>query len=98
MISVSQLINDKKNPAANQFVIVGNDGVYFQSYDSVIAQKNYSDGKIYLSPNWDFSKTTLKHLYIFLRDYTYYGVNSKKDVKEWIKKGKFVEVKGIELV
>ncbi len=98
MISVSQLINDKKKPTANQFVIVGEHGVYFQSYDSVIAQKNYNDGKIYLSPSWDFSKTTLKHLYIFLHDYTRFSVNSKKDVEYNIKNGNFVEVKGIELV
>lgn len=97
MISFSQLINDKGNPAANQFVINADNGVYFQSYDSVIAQKNYSDGKIYLSPSWDFSKTTLKHLYIFLRDYTRFSVNNKKDVEYNIKNGNFVEVSGIEL-
>jgi hypothetical protein len=98
MISVSQLINDKNNPAANQFVIVGEQGVYFQSYDSVIAQKNNNDGKIYLSPSWDYSKTTLKHLYIFLRDYTRFSVNSKKDVEYNIKNGNFVKVSGIELI
>ena len=98
MISISQLINEKGNPAANQFVINGNAGVYFQSYDSVIAQKNYDNGKIYLSPSWDYSKTTLKHLYIFLRDFTRYGVYSKKDVENYIKKGDFVEVKNIELI
>lgn len=98
MISVSQLINDKGNPAANQFVIVGEQGVYFQSYDSVIAQKNYNDGKIYLSPSWDYSKTTLKHLYIFLRDYTRFSVNNKKDIEYNIKNGNFVEVSGIEII
>ena len=98
MVSISQLINDKGNPSINQFVIVGEQGVYFQSYDSVIAQKNYSDGKIYLSPSWDFSKTTLKHLYIFLRDYTRFSINNKKDVEYNIHNGNFVEVKGIELV
>ena len=98
MISVSQLINDKKNPAANQFVIFGEQGVYFQSYDSVIAQKNYDDGKIYLSPSWDYSKTTLKHLYIFLRDYTRFSVNNKKDVEKGIKEGNFVEVNAIDII
>jgi hypothetical protein len=97
MFSVSQLINDKGNPAANQFVINADEGVYFQSYDSVIAKKNYSDGKIYLSPQWDYSKTTLKHLYIFLRDFTAYHINCKKDIENKIKEGTFIEVKAIEL-
>ena len=46
MIKVSQLINDKNNPAANQIIIEVNKGVIFQSYDSVIAFYNKNDDKV----------------------------------------------------
>lgn len=55
----------------NQFVILGNNGeIEFQSYDSRIAKINKS-GTLELSIKWDYSKTTLKHLYIFLEKYLY---------------------------
>ena len=88
---VAQLINDKNNPAANQFVVIGENATYFQSYSSVIVKKPDNDDKIYLAPDWDYSKTTLKHLYIFLRDYTRYHVSNKKDIENYIKQGVFVE-------
>ena len=55
----------------NQFVIFGDDGeVEFQSYNSRIAKIN-KNGTLELSIKWDYSKTTLKHLYIFLEKYLY---------------------------
>lgn len=61
MIKVSQLINDKNNPAANQIIIEVNKGVIFQSYDSVIAFYNKNDDKVYVTKDWDYSNTTRKH-------------------------------------
>lgn len=53
----------------NQFVILGNNGeIEFQSYDSLIARIN-KNGTLTLSSRWDYSRTTLKHLYIFLDKY-----------------------------
>ena len=53
----------------NQFVILGNNGeIEFQSYDSLIARIN-KNGTLTLSSRWDYSRTTLKHLYIFLDRY-----------------------------
>jgi hypothetical protein len=55
----------------NQFVILGNSGeIEFQSYSSRIAKIN-KNGSLELSSRWDYSKTTLKHLYIFLDRYFY---------------------------
>lgn len=55
----------------NQFIILGDNGeIEFQSYDSRIAKINKS-GSLELSSRWDYSKTTLKHLYIFLDKYFY---------------------------
>lgn len=55
----------------NQFIILGDNGeIEFQSYSSRIAKINKS-GSLELSSRWDYSKTTLKHLYIFLDKYFY---------------------------
>ena len=80
---VQQLINDNGNPAANQFVIKTKKATYFQSYDSVVCKL---DGiNIVLSTNWEYSNTTRKHLYIFLRQNGYYNLSSAKDMRKAIK-------------
>ena len=80
---VQQLINDNGNPAANQFIIKTKKAVYFQSYDSVVCKL---DGiNIVLSTNWEYSNTTRKHLYIFLRQNGYYNLSSAKDMRKAIK-------------
>lgn len=82
---VHQLINDNGNPAANQFIIKTKKATYFQSYNSVVCKL---DGiNIVLSMNWDYSNTTRKHLYIFLRQNGYYKLSSAKDVRKAIKEG-----------
>ena len=82
---VHQLINDNGNPAANQFVIRTKNATYFQSYNSVVCKL---DGiNIVLSMNWNYSKTTAKHLYMFLRQYGYYNLSSAKEVRKALKEG-----------
>ncbi len=85
---VHQLINDNGNPAANQFVISTEKAKYFQSYRSVVCKL---DGiNIVLSTDWDFSNTTRKHLYIFLRQNGYYNYSSATDVRKAIKNGEII--------
>ena len=82
---VQQLINDNGNPAANQFIIKTKKATYFQSYDSVVCKL---DGvNIVLSTNWDYSNTTRKHLYMFMRQNGYYNLSSAKEVRNAIKDG-----------
>ena len=52
----------------NQFVITGDNKIVFQSYNSTCAVINRK-GDLILGTDWDYSKTTLKHLYLFLEDY-----------------------------
>lgn len=92
-IKIAQLINDKGNGANNQFVVETDKGRFFQSYDTIIAFVPYNSDDITLSKDWEHSKTTRKHLYIFLRDYTRFYVNQRKDVLRGIKKGKLKVVK-----
>lgn len=63
MASVQQFYNK------NQFIINTEKEITFQSYDSTIATINKKTGVLTLGEDWDYSKTTLKHLYLFLTDY-----------------------------
>ena len=70
MIKCEQMISNKGNAIANQFLIYANNGVYFQSYRSIIALKQ-NDGTIVLSEKyWDYSSTTSKYRNIFLGETT----------------------------
>lgn len=52
----------------NQFLIKGQEDITFQSYQSTIATID-KQGNLTLFTDWDYSHTTLKHLYLFIRDY-----------------------------
>ena len=53
----------------NQFVIFGSDAIVtFQSYNSIIAKID-KNGTLFLGNEWNYSKTTLIHLYLFINDY-----------------------------
>ena len=52
----------------NQFLIRDNGTLYLQSYDSIVAKIDNS-GVLSLGADWDYSHTTLKHLYLFLDDF-----------------------------
>ena len=80
---VQQLINDNGNPASNQFIIKTKKATYFQSYRSVVCK--WDGINIVLSTDWDYSNTTRKHLYMFLRQYGFYNLSSAKDMRKAIK-------------
>ena len=92
--NVSNLINDNGNAVSNQFIIRTPKAVYFQSYRSVVAKIDKNSNLI-LSENWDYSNTTRKHLYIFLRMYGYRELCSSKDMRQAIK-NKEVILKNVE--
>ena len=80
----------------NQFIIKNGDEIFFQSYESMIARID-KKGVLYLGDDWDYSRTTLKHLYLFINDYKYkmnkeyrelfnYDFLSSKNKKQFIQK------------
>lgn len=71
--------------AANQFVIVDNGKYTFQSYNSIICVYDEVTGNLTIYKDWDYSKTTLKHFYSFLRNYTPYNVHSKQDLMQAVR-------------
>ena len=104
MASVQQFYNK------NQFIINTEKEITFQSYDSIIATINKKTGVLTLGADWDYSKTTLKHLYLFLQDYkrdienyTYSkifhgGFNSSKNKRAFLQNlidNKIIKVKNI---
>ena len=68
--------------APNHLRIVTREGVYFQSYDSIIVFIP-SKGKIQLGKNWDYSKTTGKYRNKFLNE-------TKKETAAKLKSGEYI--------
>lgn len=50
----------------NQFIITTDEGVYFQSYNTIIAFKEYGEGITLDQDSWDYSTTTGKYRNQFL--------------------------------
>ena len=68
--TVENLRSPKGKPVANQYLIYTDKGVYFQSYSTVIAHRDFS-GKVTLDRRfWDVSVTTSKYRSIFLEEST----------------------------
>ena len=68
-VKVEQMTGARGRPVPNQFLIYTPRGVYFQSYESVIAFKSFYEGKIYLDAfKWDYSKTTGRYRNEFLNE------------------------------
>lgn len=86
---VQNLIGLNGNAVVNQFVIDTKKARYFQSYQSVVCKIDNSTRKVTLSSHWDYSVTTSKYLYKFLRDNGIYVYN-KKDVLTKIKGKEFI--------
>jgi len=66
-MKVTNFTSHNGNSIANQFIIRTSEKTVFQSYDSVIIEKDLNTGKITLDEYyWDYSKTTGKYRNMFL--------------------------------
>lgn len=74
------------NLAKNQFVISTKNGLYLQSYETLIAFKPRCGDTPVVTSAWDYSATTLRYLKQFL------GLNSysKKDITKMIQAGSII--------
>ena len=67
--NMKSLKTDKEIP--NQFVILTEEGRYFQSYDSVIVFIDKKTKQVYLDERyWNYGRTTSKYRSQFLNEYT----------------------------
>ena len=80
MVKVHNLESPRTGkPVANQFVITTDKGIYFQSYETLIAAKE--KGVLTLDINaLDYSRTTSKYLYQFT-------MMNRKELEAGIKEG-----------
>lgn len=81
-VTVQQMVSNNGTPVPNQFEIYTDDGVFFQSYASIIAFKSYSEGVYLDKERWDASATTGKYRNQFLGE-------SKKETEAKIKSGEY---------
>lgn len=82
---VHNIISKRSNrPVANQFILTTEKATYFQSYNTLIA-KVENNGKVTLASAWDYSVTTSKYLYQFLKEYVGHSDLNSKSVKKLIK-------------
>ena len=81
-VKVSNMINTRGNKVKNQFIIETEKGLYFQSYQSIIAFRPYN-GKTQLDSHfWDYSATTGKYRNQFLNE-------NKKETEKKITSGEY---------
>jgi len=78
-VRVENMKSSRGNTVPNQFYIHTDKGVFFQSYQTIIAFED-KQGKVTLDRNWDYSKTTGKYRNIFLGE-------SKKETEKKIASG-----------
>jgi len=76
----------------NQFIITDTKKFVFQSYDSTIAV--VEGQKLTLGKDWDYSITTLKHLYKFMHEFAcrhycmvMFSGNKRKEIQRLIDDG-----------
>lgn len=66
-MKVNNLVNAHGRAVVNQFVIEDGNNFYFQSYDSLVAKR---EGRVFtLGRDFDYSRTTSKHLHTFMEEY-----------------------------
>lgn len=70
------------NAVANQFVVYFGNGQVFQSYTTIVAAK--IEGVVYLTEEWEYSKTTMKYVKEFLNT-----TATAKTIRERIAEGQY---------
>ena len=73
---------------ANQFAFDDWWKSVFQSYNSICAVIDWKKQVLTLGKDWDYSKTTRKHLYAFFQDMGLHSLSCIDDVRNALKTGK----------
>jgi hypothetical protein len=83
-MKVENMTSNKNNKIANQFILYDDDKTQFQSYETLIC--TWQNHELTLNGSWwDYSNTTRKYFYMFLREHTNLNITNKKDMLEAIK-------------
>ena len=65
---VQQMYSNAGNAVPNQLLIYTDDGVYFQSYSTIRAFKDYHGNVVLDADSWDYSATTGRYRNQFLSE------------------------------
>lgn len=71
------------NEVANQFVLFFSNATVFQSYRTIIAMRD-NTGKLWVTPDWEASKTTMKYFKEFANT-----TASAKEIRQRIESGQY---------
>ena len=88
---ITNLINDRGNAVRNQFIITEGNTIAFQSYNSRVCEIVRPCGMgfdtlVRFGRDWNYSQTTAKHLYSFLRQNGLEILASKKAIEDAIER------------
>ena len=72
----------------NQFDVRIDNKNYFYSYNSLCVIIDWDSSTIIFGRDWDYSRTTLKHLYAFMDDNYLSTLDNKKTIQKAIEDGK----------
>lgn len=81
------------NIAQNQFVVTDGSMFTLHSYKSVICVYHRPSATIVVDKKWNYSATTRRYFYQFLREYTGHNVRSKKDFLRLVETNDLVTLK-----
>lgn len=81
---------------ANQFVIVNDSKVMFQSYDSPIVEIDHANNVLTVFKNWNYSMTTSKYRNEFMSEYGFDEMSSKQGFVKGINEGEATTRYGIK--
>lgn len=93
LLKVENMLSKYSENVPNQFIIKTSNGLFFQSYETIIAFIPNDGETCRISKDWNFSNTTRRYLCSFLSDnyHKLWRVESKKEIVKAIKDG-FLEV------
>lgn len=87
-MKVSNIRSEKSGRAvANQYVIVDGTNTTFQSYETTICCIHHGSAFMTLTNYWDYSVTTSKYFYQFMKENLTDHKPCKKDVMRWLELG-----------
>ena len=81
-VKTENMTSSRGREVPNQFIITTEEGVYFQSYKSIIAFIPEGEGKTQIGKDWTYSVTTGKYRNQFLGE-------TKKETKAKLDSGEY---------
>lgn len=86
-MKVKNMRSNNGNKVANQFIITDDNKATFQSYNSEIVTIDYDAKTITVGYDWDYSTTTGKYRNMFMKDYGFREMATKKGFEYYMNLG-----------